>query len=59
MKQTPVRGKPQVQGSSFSHKLLITQLHVSQANCWLTERLLKSVQKHLSLLSQAPTLAIF
>lgn len=48
----------QVQGSSFSHKLLITQLHLSQANYHATERLLKSVQRHLHLLSQAQTSAM-
>lgn len=57
--ETPVHGMLQVQGSNFSHKLLITQLHLSQANCRLTERLLKSVQKHLHSPSQAQTSAIF
>lgn len=47
-----------LQGSDFSHELLITQLHLAPANCWLTERSLKSLQKHPSLLSQAQTSAV-
>lgn len=58
MKPTPAHSMFQVQGSNFSHKLLITQLHLSQANCHPTERLLQSVQKHLHLFSQAQTSAI-